>query len=80
MIATTVQGGTWTGKSVPSALKTLMLNVYGFEGMFRALKTATLRQVKMSLHNILKRDVEGRKKTYLKLSAKRVGRRLNRGE
>lgn len=50
---TASQGGTWTDKSGLSVLETLMLNVYGFEEMFWALETATMREIKMGWQNIL---------------------------
>uniref|UniRef100_A0A8C1F8Q6 Dystrophin related protein 2 n=3 Tax=Cyprinus carpio TaxID=7962 RepID=A0A8C1F8Q6_CYPCA len=58
--------------------KQLESQLHRLRELLLQVRYTTVREVKMGLENILKREVEGRKKTYLKLSAKRVGRRLNR--
>uniref|UniRef100_A0A8C1UPF3 Dystrophin related protein 2 n=1 Tax=Cyprinus carpio TaxID=7962 RepID=A0A8C1UPF3_CYPCA len=54
--------------------KQLESQLHRLRELLLQVRYTTVREVKMGLENILKREVEGRKKTYLKLSAKRVGR------
>lgn len=61
---TASQVGTWTDKSGLSLLETLMLNGYGFEGMFWDLETATMREIKMAWQSILKKGGIGEEHVF----------------